>query len=516
MSEDWLVTSQRPITVDDLVLSLQTWSGEVFLRADDTGVCTVVVDIHDRAVVWIAASQRVHEPREALLRAGLEPSGTTRANLGSAPAMQVHWTEVIQPASPHPPASLIGAGSLARAIAAVVGGSSVCLSHAPDGQSARGNAGHARAARGAGNASNASNASNAGSAGADTDAGDLPGDVPCDLVTESCAIFLQTRAVLGLTPWSVMAMDWASARGLTPVFLTPGISRLSPVMHHCASRGACLWVRQGAEGMHDGATGRAAAWDGCEFVPSAARPWPVAERGAWEVVIEGERLHPGASPVRVGDFVQAVHEACGLEGPHSWGPAEPTGQPWDVSAVNAHARSASPEQSRLVVRSSTGEAIVTVTPEPVGIQESLTCIVRADHLLPRATSLTRLGEQLLQAGSDLCVLGYRRRSLSALGDDGSAGNVLPGLICFVPARFGGLDASAFGFEPGSGVETTLTDSGVVLAFAGAGEPTDSSSAALVSAWDRVLTTVAAHDSLDPARTGRDLGKGAVGARGLHV
>ncbi len=119
MSEDWLVISPRPIDVEDLLLSLQVWSGRVTLRVDATQRCTVIVDHHDNVLLWVGPSQPAHDPVEALERAHLAPVDGDAA----------WWTEVIQPATPHTDrGSLIGAATVARALADVAGGATQCLS----------------------------------------------------------------------------------------------------------------------------------------------------------------------------------------------------------------------------------------------------------------------------------------------------------------------------------------------------------------------------------------------------
>ncbi len=485
MSQDLLVTSTHPVTAGDLASAMGAFSDQVSLRADDTGTCTVVVDAHDTALVWIAASQPAHDPEAALRRAGLKPDVASGPAPGWVSRLEPgsHWTEVVQPANLHTPASLVDAASVAHSIATVVGGTTQSMSRVQGTEPAGGSA--APPVR----------------------------DSPCDLLTESCAIFLQTRPVLAFTPWVAMAMDWARGRGLTPTFLTPGTTQLSPVLHHFATRGGCLWIRQGAEGMHNGATGRAAAWDGSEFVDSEATPWRASAGNVWDVVIESERLRQSTGQGHIGDFVQGLHDACALEQPRSWGVCEPTDRAWDVVEVGAHSRSAYQGHSRILFRSAAVEGLAIGIPQPIGTHEQVVCIGRADHLLPRATTLRRMGEHLLRAGSDLSVLGYRQPTLTQPDHPGYTGNVLPGVIGFVPARFGGFDASAMAVDPDSGadiagIDVGVTAYGVVVAFGLPTESCDDASAALIAAWDRTLAALAERDSVRAISTASAAG-GAV-------
>ncbi|MGC1208801.1 MAG: DUF6177 family protein [Ornithinimicrobium sp.] len=450
MSEDWLVTSTHPITARELASAARDFAEVVSVRPDDTGACNVVVDAHDTALVWIGVSQPVREPGEGSRR--------------------VHWTEVVQPASPHTHASIVDAASEADAIARAVGGTTQCLSRVRGTESGRGGM-----------------------------APPTP-DQACDVLTESCAIFLQTRPVLRLTAWVALAMEWAGAHGLMAVFLTPGTTQLSPVLHHCADRGGCLWVRQGAEGMHNGSTGRAVAWDGAQFVPSEAAGCRACEGNVWDVIIEAERLRPLSEEGHVGSFVEALHEACALDQPHSWGDLEAPDKAWSVAEVGAHSHSAYPAQSLILFRSEAVDGLATVVPQPIGAHEKVLCVGRADHLLPRATSLGRVGELMLRAGSDLCVLGYRQPTLTQPDHSGATGNVLPGVIGFAPARFGGFDASAMLMDPDTGagivgIDVGVTAQGVVIAFGPPRSSSDEASAALIAAWDRILAALAERDSV---------------------
>lgn len=461
MSEDWLVTSSRPLATEDLVMSLRAWADQVSIRVDASEMCTVVVDSSDRVLLWLAPSQRVHDPADALTRSGLKAADDPEQEA-------IWWTEVIQPVARHTGwGSMVDAGSVASALAQVV-----------DGQAQR--------------------LSASASAVAGDNVSQHGDDLACDLLTDTCAVYLVTRSVLAVTPWVSIAMAWAARRGVTPVFLTPGTTQLSPVMHHFARRGGCLWVRQGVEGMHNGATGSALAWARGAFVDSPAASWPVALSGGWEVVYEGEVLHTDTSGMAIGHLAQATHDACGIEGPTSWGVLEPTSEAWRPREITEHAREASPDPSRVFFRSPSGDGIVTVVPQPVGVQESLTWVAPADDVMPRSTNLGRLGEQLLEAGSDVALLGYRRPTVAQPGHGGSTGNVLPGVICFKPGRFGGLNAATLNLPADSGALAYATEVGVVVIFPVPEHTSDAASKALLAAWGNTLLTLAQRNSVHAA------------------
>jgi len=460
MSEDWLVTSRRPLATEDLLMSVRDWADQVSIRVDGSQMCTVVVDHLDHVVLWLAPSQRVHEPADALTRNGL-------TSVTTAEHEAMWWTEVIQPAARHTGWDVIvEAGSVASALARLVDGNAHCLSVAPG-------------------------EANYGTASVNEDGE----DIACDLMSDTCAIFLQSRSVLTVTAWVSIAMAWAAHRSLTPVFLTPASTQLSPVMHHFARRGGCLWVRQGAEGMHNGATGSALTWARGAFVDTPGAPWPVALSGGWEVVYEGEVLHTDTSRLHIGRLAEATHEACGIEGPRSWGVLEPTSEAWSLAEMTEHARQASPVPSRMFFRTPSGDGIVTVLPQPVGVQESLTWVAPADDVMPRSTHLGRLGERLLQAGSDVALLGYRRPSVAAPARVGSTGTVLPGVICFKPGRFGGLDANTLDLPADSGVLAYATNVGVVVTFPVPEQFGDAATEGLLAAWDDTLSTLAQRNSI---------------------
>ncbi len=458
MSEDWLVTSSRPLATEDVIMSLRVWADQVNIRVDAAALCTVVVDSADRALVWLAPSQRVRDPQDALTRVGL-------ASVTDPEREAIWWTEVIQPAALHTGwASLIDAGSVAGALAQVVGGDAQRLSAA------------ARERR-------------------RDEVSEHADDLACDLLTDRCAIYLVTRPVLAVTPWVSIAMAWATRRGVTAVFLTPSATQLSSVMHHFARRGGCLWVRQSAEGMHNGATGAALAWTSGGFVDRPGAPWPAALSGRWEVVYEGEALHTDTSGMQIGQLAQTTLDACGIEGPTSWGVLEPTSEEWRMADITEHAREASPEPSRIFFRSPSSDGIVTVLPQPVGVQESVAWAAPANDLMPRSTNLGRIGERLLEAGSDVALLGYRRPTSAVSGPSGATGNVLPGVICFKPGRFGGLGADTLDLPADSGALAYATDAGVVVTFPAPERNDDAASSALLAVWDHTLSTLAQHNSV---------------------
>ncbi len=461
MSEDWLVTSSRPLAVEDMIVSLQVGAEGVSVRVDAAELCTVVVDGSDRVLLWFGPSQQVSDPQDALRRTGLAP-------IVDAEREARWWTEIIQPQIRHTGlSSLVDAGSVATALARVAHGNAQRLSAtAVDSVAA--------------------------------EAGECTDDIMCDLMTDTCAIFLQTRPVLALTPWVSIAMAWSVRREAMPVFLTPGTTQLSPVMRHFARRGGCLWVRQGAEGMHNGATGEALTWSNGTFACSPAAPWPVALSGDWEVVYEGEVLHTDTAGMQIGRLAQTTHDACGMADPTSWGVLEPTSEEWALDEITEHARVASPEPSRVLFRSPSSDGIVTVLPQPVGVQESVTWAAPADDRLPRSTNLGRLGERLLEAGSDVALLGYRRSARSKVGGGGATGNVLPGVICFKPGRFGGLNATTLHLPADSGALARATDAGVVVTFGVQQNTSDASSARLLAAWDHTLSTLAQRNSVSKA------------------
>lgn len=454
MSEDWLVISERSIGLEDLLRALQGWGGDTCVRVDASGVCTVLVDGQDRTLLWVGPSTWVRDAKQASIRCGSAPSNHT----------QCWWTELVQPARLHTGlGERVEVAAFAHALAVAAGGSAQRLSRAP---SPEGSAGDVC----------------------------LPGvDVACDVLTESCAIFVQTRPVLALTAWVDLAMTWALQRALVPVFLTPGSTHLSRVLHHYAERGGCLWIRQGPEGMHNGATGHPVAWDGTRFAGSQAQPWQPAGSGGWEIMIDGEALHPLGPDLRIGGYVEAVHDAAGIDRPQSWGLVEPCDRAWDRGAIATQAGSVDTTGSRFLLSSEIGDGVATIAPGLRGTRESLTWVGDAEGLLPTQTNLVRLGERLLSAGSEVCVVGYRRPTVPEPGHVGGVGAVLPGLICFAPCRFEGLDPSILQLDTESGVLVHTTDLGTVITFGAHGQPSDASSAALITAWDAILGELAARD-----------------------
>lgn len=415
-------------------------------------MCTVVVDDSDHIVLWLAPSQRVRDPEHALARSGFTAASQTAREA-------TWWTEVIRPAVAQTGAEpVVDAGSVAVALAREACGEAQRLG-APAGRSEM------------------------------VIASEPNEDLACDVLTDSCAIYVVARSVLAVTPWVSIALAWAALRGVAPVFVTPSTTQLSPVMHHFARRGGCLWVRQGAEGMYNGATGGALEFYRGEFVDSPAPPWPGSATGEWELVYEGETLHTDVAGMQIGNLAQATLAACGMEPPTSWGVLEPTSEEWHVADLTEHARQASPEPSRLFIRCPNTDGIITVVPQPVGVHESVMWTAPALEVMPRSTNLGRLGEGLLAAGSDVVLLGYRAPVLTTSGAAGTAGNLVPGVICFKPARFGGLGVEQLDLPIDSGARAYATQDGIVVTFPAPQQISDLASGALLAAWDRTLAAL---------------------------
>ncbi|MGB3186101.1 MAG: DUF6177 family protein [Ornithinimicrobium sp.] len=465
MSEDWLVTTDRSVQLTELLQALQPWGDTLTLRASADESCTLIIDSADHAVAWITPSVPVTDLADI----------ARDHELPGLNAERTWWTEVVVPAGRHGAQDTPSTRGLARAIAHAAGGEALPLSTTTGAQRS-----------------------------ACVHGGQPVDDVACDVLTDSSAIFLQTRPILAMTGWVTYAMSWAADRGLRAVFVTPNTARLSPVLRHFAGRGGCGWIQQGSDGMTDGFDGAPLVWDGQAFQPTGPAAHAPASNGPWELLLECEAYHPQASSAPIAHLVSAAQAAVGLATPDTWGLLEPTDRPWDRQVIADQAASTSPNLFRFFTRSADAHGICTVVPKPIGVREDVVVVAGAAgvaELLAGGIDQQRMGERLLQAGCDWSVLGYRPAA-SANGEPGGlAAEPLPGLIAYRSGRFADLhDLTALdnlGVTSTSGVHAAKTDVGVVITFEAVRARRDEDRTRLREVWRRVLQALAGSGANQP-------------------
>lgn len=462
MSQDWLIRSPRPVDFADIVAAVNQIAPHAGLRADRSGRFVVVVDEQDVPAVWFGPSREVQDERAELVR--YVPEGQPVA--GTA-----WWTEVVAPAARSADGAQLSGqlAELAQTLAGILQGRAHLLGAAPD-DGVRGPA----------------------TTGGEDDLFDLIGD--------RAAVSLQTRAVLGLTSWLTGCLLWARDHERQLVLLTPRTTRLTPVLAQLVARGAVRWVADDGAVAHDTLTGQQVAWDGAGFTESdttiqAERP--LGEE-SWVLVVEADTMHEGSAGTVIGPFLQQVCGACGLGPIVGQGLMEPVESPWDEGTLTAYARAQSPGPARLVVRGRDHDGLASVVPQPVGLLERLELTADAPAELLNEDGLRAMGHGLLDAGSQLAVLGYRRSTGTRLVDAWPSGPVLPGLIAVQASRFPGLSEHDLRELLPEGALSAATPSGWVMTFPAPDAPSPPDGVELPRQWDAVLPLLESHDRIAQA------------------
>ncbi len=458
MSEDWLVTTDRSVQVADLLLALVPWGDRLTVRAGADESCTLIADRSNHAIAWITPSVPVTVLTEVAHDYHLPGLNTDRT----------WWTEVVVPASRYRAQDMPTPRALAHAIAHAAGGEALSLSTI---------GGALRSAR--------------------TQSGRPVDDVACDVLTDSTAIFLQTRPILAMTWWVRYAMAWAAGRGLWAVFVTPRTTQLSPVLLHSTRRGVCGWIQQDSDGPACGLNAMPLTWNGQAFQPAGLAANLSASNGPWELMLECETHHPLASNAPIAHLASAAQAAVGLPEPSTWGLLEPTVRPWDRQVIAEQAAFTSPDQFRFFTRSADVHGICTVVPEPTGIREEVAVIAGSAGVATLRAGVIdqqRMGERLLQAGCDWSVLGYRPAASADGHRGGAEAAPLPGVIAYRPGRFAELATlDDLGVSSTPNVHTSSTNAGVVITFEAGQARRDEDLARLWEVWRRLLQALARSD-----------------------
>ncbi|MGW0766908.1 DUF6177 family protein [Streptomyces sp. NPDC002676] len=207
-----------------------------------------------------------------------------------------------------------------------------------------------------------------------------------DVLTESTAVVLADRPVLGLTAWLSDVLRATTAAGRALHIVTPPHVRLTLPLRTVLGGAPNRWVVQNpAGGYYDGLSGAELSWRDGTFAPTGP-PVKVADaftNGA--APTEERRLtvalrtvrSPDADLVLGGALETAWRHLTGAQ-PAGWGTAEPVNLPWSPRQLTDLARKRSPEPTHaLAVGSPDRPAVAThrTARTTAGVAEEVTLTV---------------------------------------------------------------------------------------------------------------------------------------------
>lgn len=471
-----MVVSDRPLDLVDLAGAAAAVTPVLPLRTDSSERFLLLVDDDGLPLVWIAPSRPVQDPPAARARllsthaGGAAPGGT------SAATSTEWWTEVVVP-MPRGRVDPLRGDVLQRwfeELARRCGATVVSLSTPVP-----------------------------GSGGWPLDPPPLGADDdPSDLSTGSSALLLQSRAVVGLSPWLMGCLLWARDHARECVLVTSPAVRVTPAVEGLVARGALRWVCDDGRQAHDCRTGRTVTWDGERFREgdAVAAPVPPADL-AWQVVVEVEAFHPYRDDLVLGGLVESAVRALDLPLPRAQGLLEPPEGPWDPGILTRFARTESPVAASTIVSGEGYDATLTVRPEPVGVTEQVELHLVGGPRPHTAEELVRIGSRLLAGGCQRVVLGHRLGTASRLGTTTPAGPLLPGLVAVRAERVPGLEDEVVRAVAPAAVQVGGEAPGWVVPLVPAVEAEPSTRAELLRQWQDLPLLLQRHDGVLRAARG---------------
>lgn len=447
MSEDWVVRTPRPVGLKDLVRATPAALSHLAVRGDSSKNWVVLVDARDRSVVWVSTGRdcdgEVHTEVSTTMGTNVPPYRTTEAM----------------------------ARDVAQGLAAHCGGRAERLS----GATAPGDAMDAVI---------------------QPDEADGPSegdDCPVDVVTEKVAVLVQTRPHVTLTSWVRAGVTWALKQRKRFVLLAPAACVLSPSLTDLLRDAGALWVVDAGTCRYDGFSGRAAAWDGVEFVlddsPEPVDAFRPSKHDTWRVTVNADTTHPYHADTSIGMLAKSVCEVVGVEPPEALDVVEPLGYAFDPETVTTAAQESSPDPVRFTLAGAAVDGVLRLVPQPVGLVESVHVV--ADGQPTKAPDRwDGVAEAALAAGIQTLAVQFTR----GVGRFTSArlnGPTVPVLVVVDRARY-----------------ATLSDEEVLALGGPRARLINSPRPALVVPFDTIFATDG-EPTLEPAALGRYLNLWAV-------
>ncbi|MGL4172680.1 MAG: DUF6177 family protein [Actinomycetota bacterium] len=403
MSEDWLVTGTTPLGLTEMVAAVGRLIPELSLRGDHSGQSVVIVH-QDRPVVWISPSREVKDPRAPWVP-------------GNPSLQPGWWSEVTGPTHlPVPgydnPRTLIR--DVAQAFGAVLGGQAVRLSTTKISPHS-----HSESAR------------------------EIPSvttdvDTPCDFVTNTLAVLMQSRAQVALTPWLIHNHTWATTHERQFVLLTPATTELTmSAWHYLHNTDNTAWIVDAGDAMYHGLSGLEVTWENDEFVlhqqlhprfaPNPEDPWVL-----WA---QAETTHAYRDSLSVGSFSREILSAICPTSPIRQGLLEPPESLFDITQLTEYARSASPDPTRFVMNGEGWEAVIETVPQPIGVVERVTACVHPVRAVADHDLAARFTERAAVTRAESALIGHRRVSPGGFMPSRMTGPTIPAAVYLARSRY---------------------------------------------------------------------------------
>ncbi|MGY0490405.1 DUF6177 family protein [Streptomyces sp. WG-D5] len=207
-----------------------------------------------------------------------------------------------------------------------------------------------------------------------------------DVLTDSTAVVIADRPVLGLTTWlaDVLRITTAADRALHIV--TPPHSRLTLPLRTALGGAPNRWVVQHPEdGYYDGLSGAELLWREGTFTPTGdGRTASAFTAGAdlttqdHQLTMSFRTLHVPDADLTLGTALEAAWRHLMGTPPTGWGTAEPINLPWSTRQLTDLARGRAPEPTHALAIGAPGRPAVAThrtTRTAAGITEDITLTV---------------------------------------------------------------------------------------------------------------------------------------------
>ncbi|MDF8265483.1 DUF6177 family protein [Luteipulveratus flavus] len=411
MSEDWAVRTSRPIALEQLHAALLPAIGGLRARMDATGQWVVVVDVDDRPRLWVSGPHGTADGRGSQLE--LCAAGHDGVPGYGSPV------ELVRRA--------------ATGIADRVGGTAERLSTASEPEDIDADGTLRRV---------------------------LPDDCPGDALTDAVTVVVQSRPTVALTPWLMHQQQWCARSGRRLVVVTGTDSCLTPALSSMLRSTGGQWVVDTGNGLYDGHLGLTVTWDERDFTAGEdLRPeFTPRPEDTWAPLAHAETVHPYSDGLRIGNLTTGLYAAAGLSAPRAVGVVEPAETPYDPALLTEIAQHASPGPSRFVLAGMGTDGWLDVLPQPPGVVEQVEVTLDPRAEAFASAALAAFADQVLEAGAEIAVLGYRRSTGGRQVPSRQTGPTVPAVAVFARRRFPTLnDAGALRLagRPGRLVETPV-------------------------------------------------------------
>jgi hypothetical protein len=189
-----------------------------------------------------------------------------------------------------------------------------------------------------------------------------------DLITESVAVVMQDRPVIGMSSWLSDALASAKFASRDVQLVTPSTSRLTwPVRSMLFTGLYSRWVvTAGDDEYFDGLSGIRLKWNGDQFLArSTAKPgeqtsdlhpdYVVQEEPFAQLQLTVRVRHKPVASLMLGKVAELLFTATTGSGPAGWSTSEPVTQPWSPDALTEYCRDRAPDPTWLVVSGQPGQ-----------------------------------------------------------------------------------------------------------------------------------------------------------------